>query len=78
MYGGETLVRVLNRMAAESGSGRVPVMLDSAKWPLLERGLQCLQGKGIVNSISLKDGESEFLRRARLVRRAHARLHHGV
>jgi cobalamin-dependent methionine synthase I len=44
-------------------------MLDSSKWSVLEKGLQCLQGKGIVNSISLKDGEAEFLRRARLLRR---------
>jgi 5-methyltetrahydrofolate--homocysteine methyltransferase len=47
----------------------VPIMLDSSKWTVLEKGLQCLQGKGIVNSISLKDGEAEFIRRARLVRR---------
>ena len=44
-------------------------MIDSSKWSVLEAGLRCLQGKGIVNSISLKDGEAEFLRRARLVRR---------
>ena len=47
----------------------MPVMIDSSKWSVLEAGLRCLQGKGIVNSISLKDGEAEFLRRARLVRR---------
>ena len=42
---------------------RVPIMLDSSKWPIIEAGLKCIQGKGIVNSISLKDGEAEFLRR---------------
>ena len=63
------MVRFLNLIAAEPEIARVPVMLDSSKWSVLERGLQCLQGKGILNSISLKDGEAEFLRRARLVRR---------
>src|SRR5207244_10561844 len=48
---------------------KVPVMIDSSKWSVIEAGLKCLQGKGIVNSISLKDGEEEFLRRARLVHR---------
>ena len=67
--GEATMVRFLNLIAAEPEIARVPVMLDSSKWSVLERGLQCLQGKGIVNSISLKDGEAEFLRRARLVRR---------
>jgi 5-methyltetrahydrofolate--homocysteine methyltransferase len=67
--GESTMVRFLNLIAAEPEIARVPVMLDSSKWSVLERGLQCLQGKGIVNSISLKDGEAEFLRRARLVRR---------
>ena len=50
-------------------SRKVPVMIDSSKWTVIEAGLKCVQGKGIVNSISLKDGEEEFLRRARLVRR---------
>ncbi|HVU22716.1 MAG TPA: vitamin B12 dependent-methionine synthase activation domain-containing protein [Opitutus sp.] len=67
--GEATMVKFLNLIAAEPEIARVPVMLDSSKWSVLERGLQCLQGKGIVNSISLKDGEAEFLRRARLVRR---------
>ncbi len=67
--GEATMVRFLNLIAAEPEIARVPVMLDSSKWSVLERGLQCLQGKGIVNSISLKDGETEFLRRAQLVRR---------
>ena len=63
------MVKFLNLIAAEPEICRVPVMLDSSKWTVLEKGLQCLQGKGIVNSISLKDGEAEFLRRAGRVRR---------
>ena len=63
------MVKFLNLIAAEPDITRVPVMIDSSKWTVLEAGLQCLQGKGIVNSISLKDGETEFLRRARLIRR---------
>ncbi len=58
----------LNLIAAEPDIARVPVMIDSSKWSVLEVGLRCLQGKGIVNSISLKDGEDEFVRRARLCR----------
>ena len=70
MIDGEaTMVKFLNLIAAEPDICRVPVMLDSSKWTVLEKGLQCLQGKGIVNSISLKDGEAEFLRRARLLLR---------
>ncbi len=67
--GEATMVKFLNLIAAEPDICRVPVMLDSSKWSVLEKGLQCLQGKGIVNSISLKDGEAEFLRRARLIMR---------
>ena len=67
--GEATMVRFLNLIAAEPEIARVPVMLDSSKWSVLEAGLQCLQGKGIVNSISLKDGEAEFLRRAGLILR---------
>ncbi len=67
--GEATMVKFLNLIAAEPDIARVPVMIDSSKWSVLEAGLQCLQGKGIVNSISLKDGEAEFLRRAKLVRR---------
>jgi 5-methyltetrahydrofolate--homocysteine methyltransferase len=67
--GEATMAKFLNLIAAEPEISRVPIMLDSSKRTVLERGLQCLQGKGIVNSISLKDGETEFLRRARLVRR---------
>jgi len=67
--GEATMVKFLNLIAAEPEICRVPIMLDSSKWSVLEAGLQCLQGKGIVNSISLKEGEAEFLRRARLLRR---------
>jgi 5-methyltetrahydrofolate--homocysteine methyltransferase len=62
------MVKFLNLIAAEPDIARVPVMIDSSKWSVIEAGLQCVQGKCIVNSISLKDGEAEFLRRARLVR----------
>ncbi len=67
--GETTMVKFLNLIAAEPDITRVPVMIDSSKWSVLEAGLQCLQGKGIVNSISLKDGETEFLRRAHLLMR---------
>ena len=60
------MTRFLNLIAAEPDISRVPVMIDSSKWSVLEAGLKCTQGKSIVNSISLKDGEEEFLRRARL------------
>ncbi|MGI9211328.1 MAG: methionine synthase [Methylococcaceae bacterium] len=63
------MVRFLNLIASEPDIARVPVMLDSSKWDILEAGLKCLQGKGIVNSISLKEGESTFLHHARLARR---------
>ena len=63
------MVRFLNLMASEPDIARVPVMIDSSKWTVIEAGLRCLQGKGIVNSISLKEGEAEFLRQARLIRR---------
>ena len=67
--GEATMGKFLNLIAAEPEISRVPIMVDSSKWSVLEKGLQCLQGKGIVNSISLKDGEAEFRRRATLVRR---------
>jgi len=63
------MVDYLNLIAAEPDIARVPVMVDSSKWTVIEAGLKCLQGKGIVNSISMKEGEEEFLRQARLVRR---------
>ena len=64
-----TMVRFLNLLASEPDISRVPIMVDSSRWEVLEAGLKCLQGKSVVNSISLKDGETEFLRRARLLRR---------
>jgi 5-methyltetrahydrofolate--homocysteine methyltransferase len=60
--------RFLNLIAAEPDIARIPVMIDSSKFSIIEAGLQCLQGKGVVNSISLKEGEAEFLRQARIVR----------
>jgi 5-methyltetrahydrofolate--homocysteine methyltransferase len=63
------MVRFLNLIAAEPDIARVPVMIDSSKWEVIEAGLKCIQGKGIVNSISLKEGEVEFVRQAKLVRR---------
>ncbi len=63
------MTRFLNLIAAEPDVARVPVMIDSSKWTVLEAGLKCLQGKGIVNSISLKEGEADFVAKARLVRR---------
>ena len=62
------MVRFLNLVATEPDIARVPVMIDSSKWSVIEAGLKCLQGKGIVNSISLKEGEAKFLEQARLVR----------
>jgi 5-methyltetrahydrofolate--homocysteine methyltransferase len=67
--GKEAMTRFLRLLANEPDLAKVPIMVDSSKWEILEAGLQCLQGKGIVNSISLKDGVEEFLRRARLVKR---------
>ncbi len=67
--GPATMAAFLRLLAAEPDVARVPVMLDSSSWEVLEAGLQHLQGKGVVNSISLKEGEAEFLRQARLVRR---------
>ena len=64
----------LNVIAAEPEIARLPFMVDSSKWSVLEAGLQCVQGKAIVNSISLKEGEEDFLRKARVVRRYGAAL----
>jgi 5-methyltetrahydrofolate--homocysteine methyltransferase len=63
------MVRFLNLIASEPEISRVPIMIDSSKWSVIEAGLKCIQGKGIVNSISLKEGEEEFKRQARLVKR---------
>ncbi len=63
------MVKFLSLVAGEPEIARVPLMIDSSKWDVLEAGLKCVQGKAIVNSLSLKDGETEFKRRAELVRR---------
>ncbi len=63
------MVRFLNLIAGEPDIARVPIMIDSSKWEVIEKGLQCIQGKGIVNSISMKEGVDTFIDHARLVRR---------
>jgi len=63
------MVRFLNLIAGEPEIARVPIMVDSSKWEVIEAGLKCIQGKGIVNSISLKEGEAQFRHQAKLVRR---------
>jgi 5-methyltetrahydrofolate--homocysteine methyltransferase len=65
----EAMTRFLNLLAAEPDITRLPIMIDSSKWSVIEAGLKCVQGKGIVNSISLKEGEAKFLEQARLVKR---------
>jgi len=67
--GKESMVRFLNLIAAEPDIARVPVMIDSSKWEIIEAGLQCLQGKGIVNSISLKEGKDKFIEYAKKIKR---------
>jgi 5-methyltetrahydrofolate--homocysteine methyltransferase len=63
------MTRFLNLIQSEPDIARVPIMIDSSKWTVIEAGLKCIQGKGIVNSISLKEGEEKFLAQAQLVRR---------
>ena len=63
------MVRFLHLIASEPDIARVPIMIDSSKWSVIEAGLKCVQGKAIVNSISMKEGETEFRRQARLCRR---------
>ncbi|HEY8102166.1 MAG TPA: methionine synthase [Burkholderiaceae bacterium] len=63
------MTRFLNLIASEPDIARVPIMIDSSKWSVIEAGLKCVQGKSIVNSISMKEGEEEFLRQAKLCRR---------
>jgi 5-methyltetrahydrofolate--homocysteine methyltransferase len=63
------MVKFLNLIAGEPDIARVPVMVDSSKWEVIEAGLQCIQGKGVVNSISMKEGVEEFKRQANLVKR---------
>ena len=67
------MTRFLNLVAGEPAISKVPVMLDSSKWKVIEAGLRCVQGKSVVNSISMKEGEEEFIRQAKLVRRYGAR-----
>ncbi|MBI4500381.1 MAG: methionine synthase, partial [Gemmatimonadetes bacterium] len=63
------MVRFLNLIASEPDIARVPIMIDSSKWEVIEAGLKCIQGKGVVNSISMKEGIAAFIERAKLVRR---------
>ncbi len=65
----QAMTHFLNLIASEPDIARVPVMIDSSKWSVIEAGLKCVQGKAIVNSISMKEGEAEFLRQAKLCRR---------
>jgi 5-methyltetrahydrofolate--homocysteine methyltransferase len=67
--GVKAMTHFLNLIASEPDIARVPVMIDSSRWPVIEAGLKCVQGKSVVNSISLKEGEEKFLRQAALVRR---------
>ncbi len=67
--GAAAMTKFLNLIQSEPDIARVPIMIDSSKWSVIEAGLKCIQGKGIVNSISLKEGEEKFLASARLVRR---------
>ncbi|MFV1984244.1 MAG: methionine synthase [Thiohalomonadales bacterium] len=67
--GEQAMVKFLNLVASEPDIARVPVMIDSSKWSIIEAGLKCIQGKGIVNSISLKEGEENFIKHAKLCRR---------
>ena len=67
--GQQAMVHFLNLIASEPDICKVPIMIDSSKWEIIESALQCIQGKGIVNSISLKDGEDAFIQRAKLVKR---------
>jgi 5-methyltetrahydrofolate--homocysteine methyltransferase len=65
----KAMVHFLNLVASEPEIARLPIMVDSSKWSVIEAGLKCVQGKGVVNSISLKEGEADFLAKARLVQR---------
>lgn len=67
--GVEAMVKFLNLIAAEPDISRIPIMIDSSKWEIIEAGLKCLQGKGIVNSISLKEGEEKFIEQAKKIKR---------
>lgn len=67
--GAEAMSRFLNLIASEPDISRVPIMIDSSKWEIIEAGLKCLQGKGVVNSISMKGGEEEFIRQAKIIKK---------
>jgi 5-methyltetrahydrofolate--homocysteine methyltransferase len=67
--GERAMTTFLNLVATEPEVARIPIMIDSSRWSVLEAGLKCVQGKGVVNSVSLKEGEEPFLEQARLVRR---------
>ncbi len=67
--GEEAMTRFLNLISAEPAIAKIPIMIDSSKWSVIEAGLKCVQGKSIVNSISLKEGEEKFLEQAKLIRR---------
>lgn len=67
--GKEAMVKFLNLIASEPDIARVPIMIDSSKWEIIEAGLQCVQGKGVVNSISLKEGEEKFIEQAKKIKR---------
>jgi 5-methyltetrahydrofolate--homocysteine methyltransferase len=67
--GKESMIRFLNLIASEPDIARVPIMIDSSKWEIIEAGLKCIQGKGVVNSISLKEGEEQFIAQAKKIKR---------
>ncbi|HHH43042.1 MAG TPA: methionine synthase, partial [Gammaproteobacteria bacterium] len=67
--GEKAMVTFLNLIASEPDISRVPIMVDSSKWPIIEAGLKCIQGKGVVNSISMKEGEAAFIKHAKLCRK---------
>jgi 5-methyltetrahydrofolate--homocysteine methyltransferase len=67
--GKEAMVKFLNLIASEPDIARVPIMIDSSKWEIIEAGLKCIQGKGVVNSISLKEGEENFIYQAKTIKR---------
>ena len=67
--GKEAMVKFLNLIASEPDIARIPVMIDSSKWEIIEAGLKCIQGKGVVNSISLKEGEENFIEQAKTIKR---------
>jgi Methionine synthase I, cobalamin-binding domain len=67
--GKAAMVRFLHLIASEPEIARIPIMIDSSKWEIIEAGLKCIQGKGVVNSISLKEGEEQFIEHAKKIKR---------